>query len=369
MPESVQVQLSGRAEQVLNSLISRYIHDGAPVGSHTLAREGGLELSAATIRNVMADLEAHGLVEAPHTSAGRVPTQRGYRVFINGLLGVCRRGGMRAAIAKLNQRARRQIEERILDAPDPKSTPARAAEILSQVTSFAGIVSVPAARRARIRQIEFLRLSQRRVLAILVTDDGRVQNRILTAEREYGDAELRAAAEVFNENYSSRTLREVRAELLARMRRERRDMQREMRTAVSIARDFFSEEPAAGPGENAAENLLVSGENNLLAVPDFGELERLKQLFDTFKTKQVLFDLLQKSMFADGVNIFIGEESGYPLLRDCSVIAAPYEIEGRRVGVLGVVGPTRMHYDEVISAVDITAKILGSALSADARRH
>ncbi|MGR3985199.1 MAG: heat-inducible transcriptional repressor HrcA [Gammaproteobacteria bacterium] len=357
------VHLNERAEQVLHSLISRYVSDGAPVGSHTLAREGGLDLSPATIRNVMAGLEAHGLVEAPHTSAGRIPTQRGYRVFVSGLLGAGSPGGMRAAIDKLNKRARGQIEERILDAPDPKSILTRATEMLSQITSFAGVVSIPAARHAHIRQVEFLRLSQRRVLAILITEDGQVQNRILTAELEYTESELRDAANVFNENYSSRTLRGVRAELLAHMRRERRSMHREMRTAISIARQLFEDDMEAG------ESVLVSGENNLLSVPDFGELERLKQLFDTFKTKQVLFDLLQKSMFADGVNIFIGEESGYRMLRDCSIIAAPYEIDRRKVGVLGVIGPTRMQYDEVITAVDITAKLLSSALSADARRH
>ncbi|MGR3913304.1 MAG: heat-inducible transcriptional repressor HrcA [Gammaproteobacteria bacterium] len=357
------MQLTERAEQVLNRLISRYISDGAPVGSHTLAREGGLDLSAATIRTVMADLEAHGLVEAPHTSAGRIPTQRGYRVFVGGLLGAGMRGGMRAAIDKLNQRARAHIEERILDAPDRKSILTRATEMLSQITSFAGIVSIPAARTAHIRRVEFLRLSQRRVLAILITDDGQVQNRILNAGIEYTESELRDAADVFNENYSSRTLRDVRAELLAHMRRERRSMHREMRTAINIARQLFEDDL------EARENVLVSGENNLLAVPDFGEMERLKQLFDTFKTKQALFDLLQKSMFADGVNIFIGEESGCRMLRDCSVIAAPYEIERRKAGVLGVIGPTRMHYDEVITAVDITAQLLSSALSADARRH
>lgn len=349
--------------RVLNRLISRYISDGAPVGSHTLAREGGLDLSAATIRNVMADLEANGLVEAPHTSAGRVPTQRGYRIFINGLLSVAPLGSVRDALGKLDARARNQIEERILEAPDSTSILTRAAEMLSQITSFAGVVSVPAKRHAHIRQAEFLRLSARRVLAILITDDGAVQNRVLSPQRDYTESELVEAANVFNENYSSRTLQSVRAELFAHMRREKRSMQREMRTAISIAGELFED------GVDTGENVLVSGENNLLSVPDFGELERLKQLFDTFKTKQVLFDLLQKSMFADGVNIFIGEESGYRMLRDCSVIAAPYQIDQRKVGVLGVIGPTRMQYDEVISAVDITAKLLSSALSADARRH
>lgn len=355
MPEQREFQLNQRAELVLKGLIGLYISDGNPVGSRTLSRETGLALSAATIRNVMADLEEHGLIEAPHTSAGRVPTQKGYRFFINSLLNV----------GPMDKRALSEIKKRIRGVTDPKSILTGATEMLSRITSFAGIVSVPAKSRAHIRQIEFLRLSEQRVLAILITEDGQVQNRILSAHRQYSESELVEAANYFNALYSSRTLRGVRAELLAHMRRDRRNMQREMRTALSIAQGLFNDDDL----DDSEENVLVSGENNLLSIPDFGELEKLKQLFDTFKTKQVLFDLLQKSMFADGVNIFIGEESGYRMFRDCSVIAAPYKVDNQKVGVLGVIGPTRMNYDEVISAVDVTAKLLGSALSATTRRH
>ena len=369
-------QLSERAEQVLKGLISLYISDGNPVGSRTLSRETDLALSPATIRNVMADLEEHGLIEAPHTSAGRIPTQRGYRFFINGLLNVAplEAGAMDKIINKaanktankaMEKQARSEIEERILGVTDPKSILTGATEMLSQITSFAGIVSIPGKSRAHIRQIEFLRLSRQRVLAILITEDGQVQNKILSTHRQYNESELVEAANYFNACYGSRTLHGVRAELLAHMRQDRRSMHREMRTAISIARRFFDDDDLV----DDRENVLVSGENNLLSIPDFGELEKLKQLFDTFKTKQVLFDLLQKSMFADGVNIFIGEESGYRMFRECSVIAAPYKVDNQKVGVLGVIGPTRMNYDEVISAVDITAKLLGSALSATARQH
>ena len=377
-------QLSERAELVLKGLISLYISDGNPVGSRTLSRETDLALSPATIRNVMADLEEHGLIEAPHTSAGRIPTQRGYRFFINGLLNVAplEAGAMDKVINKaankatnkatnratnkaMEKQARSEIEERILGVTDPKSILTGATEMLSQITSFAGIVSIPGKSRAHIRQIEFLRLSRQRVLAILITEDGQVQNKILSTHRQYNESELVEAANYFNACYGSRTLHGVRAELLAHMRQDRRSMHREMRTALSIARRFFDDDDL----EDDRENVLVSGENNLLSIPDFGELEKLKQLFDTFKTKQVLFDLLQKSMFADGVNIFIGEESGYRMFRECSVIAAPYKVDNQKVGVLGVIGPTRMNYDEVISAVDITAKLLGSALSATARQH
>ena len=355
MPEQPTFQLNDRAERVLKVLIGLYISDGTPIGSRTLSRQQGLALSSATIRNVMADLEDHGLIDAPHTSAGRVPTQKGYRFFINSLLNV----------RPMDERAFSEIKKRIRGVTDPKSILTGATEMLSRITSFAGIVSLPEKSHAHIRQVEFLRLSRQRVLAILITEDGQVQNKILSTHRQYSEPELIEATNYFNALYRHRTLRGVRAELLTHMRHDRRNMQREMRTALSIAQGLFSDD-AADDGE---ENVLVSGENNLLSIPDFGELEKLKQLFDTFKTKQVLFDLLQKSMFADGVNIFIGEESGYRMFRDCSVIAAPYKIDNQNVGVLGVIGPTRMNYDEVISAVDVTAKLLGSSLSATARQH
>ena len=348
-----------------------YISDGNPVGSRTLSKETDLALSPATIRNVMADLEEHGLIQAPHTSAGRIPTQRGYRLFINSLLNVTPMDAgsveksMEKALEKnLHKQARDEIEARILGVTDPRSILTGATEMLSQITSFAGIVSVPGKSRAHIRQIEFLRLSRQRVLAILITEDGQVQNKILSTHRQYSESELVEAANYFNTLYSSRTLLGVRAELLTHLQQDRRSMHREMRTAISIAQGLFEDDDLED-----GDNVVVSGENNLLSIPDFGELEKLKQLFDTFKTKQVLFDLLQKSMFADGVNIFIGEESGYQMFRDCSVIAAPYKVDDQKVGVLGVIGPTRMHYDEVISAVDITAKLLGSALSASSRQH
>jgi len=355
MPEP-SLDLNARAEFVLQRLISLYVRDGQPVASRALAEEVDLDLSAATIRNVMADLESYGLIEAPHTSAGRVPTQRGYRFFINALLNV----------APLDRQTLGEIEARMFADSDPQSMLSGATEMLSRITSFAGLVSVPDKRQSHIRQIEFLKLSERRVLAILVTEDGQVQNRILSAHREYREAELVEAANYFNAVYNARTLRGVRAELLAHMRMDLRSMRREMRTAVRIARQLFDDDALAGARD---DHVLISGENNLLAVPDFAEMEKLKQLFDAFKTKQVLFDLLQKSLRADGVNIFIGEESGYRFLRECSVIAAPYQVGKRKMGVLGVIGPTRMNYDEVISAVDITAKILSSALSAGASQH
>ena len=349
MPDSESIELSKRAQSVLNGLVCRYVDDGTPVGSRTLAKETDLSLSPATIRNVMSDLEDYGLIHAPHTSAGRIPTAKGYRFFINSML----------KVSPMDRQSLGKISSKITGVSDQNSILTGATEILSQITSFAGIVSTPDSRQSQFKQIEFLKLSDQRVLAILVTDDGQVQNKVLAAHREYSESELVEAANYFNEEYSTKSLEGVRAQLISHMKRDHKSMHREMRTAVSMAGQLFDEDDI----HNHSDNVLVSGENNLLSIPDFSELDKLKSLFDTFKTKQVLFDLLQKSMFAEGVNIFIGEESGYEPFKDCSVIAAPYAIDNKRVGVLGVIGPTRMQYEEVISVVDVTAKLVGSALS------
>ncbi len=347
-----QISLSPRAEQVLLGLVGRYINEGVPVGSRTLSRETGLSLSPATIRNVMSDLEELGLIQAPHTSAGRIPTRKGYRLFINCLMNT----------GNLNQESLTDLQEDVQNTlqavSDPMSLLNSAAEMLSQITSFAGVVSTPNKSGSKLRQIEFLKLSHQRVLAILVTADGQVQNRVFSVRQEYTDSELVEAANFFNGTYANWILDDVRLDLVTHLHSEHRSMHREMRTAVRMAGEFF------GTGADSdQDSVLVSGEQNLLAVPDFSELEKIRQLFETFKTKQVLYDLLQKSMDTSGVHIFIGEESGYKILEDCSVIAAPYEVDRKRVGVLAVIGPTRMHYNEVISAVDITARLLGSALS------
>lgn len=340
--------LSPRAASVLMGLIGKYISEGIPVGSRTLSKETDLILSPATIRNVMSDLESYGLIEAPHTSAGRVPTQKGYRIFINILL----RSG------KLNNDSVQSYQDHFIGISDPTSLLTSATEMLSQITSFAGMVSVPSSAKVNFKQIEFLKLSDQRVLAILITDDGQVQNRVLSVTKEYSESELVEAANFFNATFASSTLDSVRRQLAIHMKSDHQSMHREMRTAIKMAGELFENDSGG-----ATDSVLMSGENNLLVVPDFAELEKIKDLFDTFKTKQVLYDLLQKSMNASGVQIFIGEESGYKIFENCSVIAAPYEVDHNRVGVLGVIGPTRMQYDEVISAVDITARLLGSALS------
>lgn len=341
--------LSHRAELLLKTLIERYISDGQPVGSRTLSKDLGNELSPATIRNVMADLEELGLVHSPHTSAGRVPTALGYRVFVDTLL----------KVRPLEAAEVRRLEGGLSAAPDPNQLVESASALLSQLTRLAGVVMLPRQEQTAVRQIEFLQLSANRVLAILVTHEGRVHNRVIVTDRLYSPAELVEAANFFNESYAGRYLHEVKEALLNAMQQDSDAMQRAMRTAMAMARHMFTEDEPREP------ELVVSGESNLLDVPELGDVRKLRRLFDAFNTKQDLLHLLDQCLRSNGVQIFIGGESGYAALEECSVVAAPYQVEGRYVGMLGVVGPTRMPYEHVIPIVDITARLLGGALSGE----
>jgi heat-inducible transcriptional repressor len=342
--------LTQREEVLLRTLIERYISDGQPVGSRTLARDAGLDVSPATVRNVMADLEEMGLVQSPHTSAGRVPTQAGYRLFVDALV----------KVQPLAEPARRLIQEQLGKGPDPQALLQSASTLLSKVTRLAGLVTIPGPEQVSLVQLEFVPLSRDRILVILVTRDGRVQNRVITTERTYSRGELVEAANFFNDTYAGVALHEVKRRLLAELERDGEHMQRITRTAVEMARKMFDEDAEHG------EDLVVSGESNLFDFPDWTDIQTLRSLFDAFKAKQDLLHLLDKSMRANGLQIFIGEESGYWALIDCSVIAAPYQVDGTVVGTLAVVGPTRISYDRVIPIVDITARLLGSALQARA---
>jgi len=341
--------LNPRAEILLKALIERYISDGQPVGSRTLAKDLGNELSPATIRNVMADLEELGLIRSPHTSAGRVPTPLGYRIFVDTLL----------KVQPLDLGQVQRLEGELSAAPDPGQLVESASSLLSQVTRMAGMVMVPRQEQTELHQIEFLQLSANRVLAILVTRDGRVHNRVIITERRYSAAELVEAANYFNETYIGRSLAEVKQVLLAAMQQDSDAMQQAMRTAMAMARQMFTDDREEGP------ELVVSGESNLLDVPELGDVRKLRLLFNAFNTKRDLLHLLDQCLRSNGVQIFIGEESGYQALEECSVVAAPYRVDGRIVGMLGVVGPTRMPYERVIPLVDVTARLLGGALSAE----
>lgn len=340
--------LDNRAENVLKNLVETYIQQGQPVGSRTLSKLPQLGVSSATVRNVMSDLEELGLITAPHTSAGRIPTSQGYRLFVDSMV----------KASTLTQKVVAQLSDRFQQETDPEALLAHASDVLSELTQFAGVVVLPSHSVTRFHQLEFMRLSESRLLAILVTEDGRVQNRVLTTAASFSDSELVSAANFFNRRYKGNTLDDVRRLLLSDMHQDNDEMHQLNKEAMQAASRVISEE------EDSSQNeVMLSGEQKLLDVPDLCQIETLQKLFDAFKTKRDLLDLLDRSMKASGVSVFIGEESGYSALGECSVIASPYQVDGKILGTLGVVGPTRMAYDEVISVVDITSKLLSQALS------
>ncbi|HWW31852.1 MAG TPA: heat-inducible transcriptional repressor HrcA [Steroidobacteraceae bacterium] len=340
--------LGERAQHLLRILIETYIREGQPVGSRALTRESGLQLSSATIRNVMADLEELGFVASPHTSAGRVPTDKGYRFFVDTLL----------RLRPLDETASAEMR-RQFDANRDSSTDliATVSQLLSSATQLAGVVTVPRARGASITQIEFVGLSDNRVLVVLVFNDREVQNRILQLERRYSPDELKRASNYLNEQFRGRTLREVRQEILRQLSETHAHMNQIMLDAISVAQQVFD----AG-GEGKLE-YVIKGETNLMGAAELTSVEKLRRLFEAFNEKRDFLHLLDQSLKADGVQIFIGHESGYQILDDVSVVTAPYADADGVVGVLGVIGPTRMAYERVIPIVDMTAKLLGAALN------
>ncbi|MBX3703045.1 MAG: heat-inducible transcriptional repressor HrcA [Steroidobacteraceae bacterium] len=339
---------SDRAQLLLRTLIECYVRDGQPVGSRTLSRESGLSLSSATIRNVMADLEEHGFVSSPHTSAGRVPTDKGYRYFVNALLRYQPPG--QAEIAELQ----RHLEQR---AGDPRALVTAASQLVSSLTHLAGVVTVPREAHAALSQIEFVGLSGNRVLAILVVNGREVQNRVVQLDRHYPADELRRAAAYLNEQFRGRELADVRASLVAQLQETREQMNRLMVDAITLAQRAFESQP-----DEQAADMVVAGETNLMGFAELSNVDRLRRLFEAFGEKRDILHLLDQSLHGEGVQIFIGHESGFTILDDCSVVAAPYTQDDRVVGVVGVIGPTRMAYERVIPVVDIAARMLGSAL-------
>ncbi|MCM2326289.1 MAG: heat-inducible transcriptional repressor HrcA [Lysobacter sp.] len=335
--------LNDRAQALLKILIERYIADGQPVGSRALARASSLELSPATIRNVMADLEEMGFVASPHTSAGRVPTPKGYRLFVDTLL----------TVRPLEEVERAQIEESLLP-DDPHRVVAAASQLLSDLTHFAGVVVSPR-RRAALRHVEFFHLSERRVLLIIVASDGEVQNRVLVTDRPYSAAQLVEAANAINQNYAGMDF----ATIASRVRGELLDLHQDISSLMRAAIETGGE-AMRQPGDG----VVLSGERNLLDVEDLSsDRARLRKLFDLFEGKAQLLGLLDESERAEGVKIFIGGDSQLVPLDECSIVTAPYEVDGRVVGTVGVIGPTRMAYERVIPIVDVTAKLISSALS------
>lgn len=334
--------LDERARLLLKALIERYIADGEPVGSRSLAKISGLELSAATIRNVMADLEDMGFVASPHTSAGRVPTPRGYRLFVDTLL----------TVRPLEQQQTELIQGQ-LQIADPQRAIQTAAQLLSTLSRFAGVVMAPR-RSSTFRQVEFLRLSDKRVLLIVVTPEGDVQNRVLATEHAYTQSQLTEAANFLNQHFAGMSFDEARS----RLHRELSELRREIAELMEAAVDAGSRAAAE------TDPVVISGEHNLLGVNELTtDLAKLRSMFDLFEHKTRLMQLLEVTGRAHGVQIFIGGESDTVPLDEMSMVVAPYEVGGKVVGTLGVIGPTRMAYERMIPIVDITARLLSSALS------
>jgi heat-inducible transcriptional repressor len=337
------MQLDNRAQTLLKALVERYIADGQPVGSRALSKISGLDLSPATIRNIMADLEEMGYVASPHTSAGRVPTPRGYRLFVDTLL----------TVRNLDERSL-EAERMRLPMQQPQKIIANAAQMLSSLSQFAGVVQSPR-RESVFQQIEFLRLSEKRILLVIVDPRGDVQNRLLLTDVDYSPAQLVQSANYLNQNFAGLTFDEVRARLTGELRQLRDDMGRLMQAAVEAGSEAMAEQ---------ADDMVIAGERNLLSVSDLSSnMSSLRQMFEMFEQKTGLMQLLDVSSKAGGVQIFIGGESKLVPMDEMSVVTAPYEVNGKIVGTLGVIGPTRMAYERVIPIVDITAKLLSNALS------
>ena len=343
-------ELNTRSRHILKVLVEHYIHDGQPVGSRQLAKSSGLELSAATIRNVMADLEEMGYIRAPHTSAGRIPTSQGYRFFVDSLI----------KVQPLEQQAIHILQHRLTAERDASSLIQSASSLLSGITQLTGIVSLPKRNPASIRQIEFLRLTGKQVLVVLVLNRSEVQNRIIQLDEDIPSADLQQAANFLNELLIGKNLKQARAALITEMHQHREDMNRMMLSAIELG-----EKAVAGIQANQVEeDCVIAGETNLMEYDDLSDIHKLRDLFSAFTRKRDILSLLDKCLNADGVQIFIGLESGYGVFADCSVVTAPYHIDAEHLGVLGVIGPKRMPYDKIIPVVDVTAKLLSVALNA-----
>jgi len=335
--------LDSRSRTLLKTLIERYIADGHPVGSRTLSRFSGLDLSPATVRNVMADLEELGLISSPHTSAGRVPTPRGYRLFVDSLI----------TVKPLELEQTERLQGQLL-AEEPQRMLSQAAQLLSNLSQFAGVVMTPR-RSSTFRQVEFLRLSDRRVLLIIVTPEGDVQNRILHTDRDYRASELVEASNFINQHFAGQGFEAIRQRLQHELVSLRDDITQLLHRAVAAGNQAANEH---------TETVMISGERNLVAVHELSDnLQRLRQMFGMFEQKTGLAQLLDASSHAEGVQIFIGGESQLVPMDELSIVVAPYGADGKIVGTLGVIGPTRMAYERVIPIVDITAKLVSSALS------
>jgi len=339
--------ISERAQQLLKALIERYIREGQPIGSKALVEASGLSVSAATARNVMADLEDLGLIRAPHTSAGRVPTVQGYRLFVDSLI----------TVRPLGQDAIASLQQELNPDKSPSELVASASQLLARITAQAGLVTLPKLPRMQLRQVEFLPLTESRVLVILVVNEREVQNRVIHTSRQYSDIELQQAANLINQRFAGRGLREVRAAILEAMQADKTSINQQLQKSLDLAAKAFEE--TAAPDQR---DYVVAGETRLLGQAGPETYAKMRDLFEAFQQKSDILDLVDRCIQADGVQIFIGDEAGFEVLGDFSVITAPYQAGNQTLGVLGVIGPTRMAYERVIPIVDVTARMLSVAL-------
>ena len=339
--------LSERAQILLKTLIEKYIDEGQPVGSKSLVTDSGLDVSAATIRNVLADLENMGLLMSPHTSAGRIPTDLGYRIFVDSLV----------SVKPVNEKELLYMEKQFTNEPNAKGLALSATGLLSGITSMASIIMLPKRAQNAFRHIEFLPLSDNRVLAINVVNECDVENRIIQTNRTFSAQELEKVANYLNSEFTGKDIQAVRAGLLKELHKAKQEVNTFMTSLLEMADRLFPD-----TDENSEDDLLVTGKTNLLAYQEMGDTEKLRQLFDAFKGKKDILEILDQCLVAKGMQIYIGAETGNNSLGDCSIITSPYVVDEKIVGVLGVVGPTRMSYEKVIPIVDITAKLFGSAL-------
>ena len=338
--------LSERNLYLFKALVEHFISEGQPVGSRTLARDLNMDLSPATIRNIMADLEDLGLLQSPHTSAGRIPTVKGYRLFVDRLL----------RVDNINQQDIHHIARELEAEHNVQVLMEKTSSMLSDITKLAGIVTLPRPEKQILKQIEFVAMSDNRVLVILIMNDKEIQNRVIYTVKKYTATELQEASNFLNHSYAGKDLEKIRETLLADLQSMKEDVNRTMQTAIEVATFAFNQ-------DGHRDDFVLAGQTNLMGYADLSDVDKLKRLFESFNRKRDLLHLLEQAVNAKGLQIFIGEESGYEVLDNCSIVTSPYEVDGRILGVLGVIGPTRMDYERVIPIVDITAKMLGSALN------
>ena len=335
------MEIDTRTQHLLKTLINHHIIDGQPVGSKTLTASSGLELSSASIRNIMKDLEDAGFISSPHTSAGRVPTQKGYRFFVDSLVTM-----------KSPNKSDLDMLQNSLNTSNTKELINITADTLSSLTNFAGVVMLPKAKKISFKHIEFLNLSKTRILVIIVTSDGSVQNRVLDTQEEYDQSTLIEASNFFNEHYKDLDINLIKEKIIEELSTMKKNMTSLMSAAVELSIN-----------PKLDENLILAGQRNLLDTVDLSQnVKSIKKIIELFEKKTSLLQLLEKSHHSSGMQIFIGEESGYQALDECSIVTAPYQSDGEVIGILGVIGPTRMAYERVIPIVDITAKMLSKSI-------